>query len=117
MEAEYMALTHASKQGLWLRQFLIEIGLDYLLTSPITLHVDNKGAIDLTKDNCSNNRTKHIDIRHHFVRERVADRTFTLKHCVLKDMIANGLTKPLTTDLFSRYIDTLRLKQNQGGML
>ena len=69
MKAEYIALAHASKQGLWPCQFLIEIGWDYLLGSPITLHVDNKAAIDLAKDNHSNNHTKHIDIRHHFMRE------------------------------------------------
>ncbi|KAJ3488832.1 hypothetical protein NLI96_g2539 [Meripilus lineatus] len=108
-EAEYMALAHASKQGLWLRQLLIEIGVDYLQDTPVTLHVDNKGAIDLAKDNRNNNRTKHIDIRHHFVRERIADGTFILKHCASGDMVADGLTKPLATELHTKFVDTIGL--------
>ncbi len=61
-EAEYIALAHTSKEGLWLCQFLIEIELDYLEHTPVTLYINNKGAIDLAKDNHNNNHTKHIDI-------------------------------------------------------
>lgn len=110
-EAEYMAIAHASKHGLWLHQFLVELGLDYLSHASVVLRIDNKGAIDLSKDSRNNNRTKHIDIKHHFVRERVADKTFTLEHCSSRQMVADGLTKPLGGELFSNFVESLGLTQ------
>ena len=93
-EAEYMALSFAVKQGLWMRYFLNDVGVD-TSGEATTLRVDNKGAIDLSKEPRFHSRTKHIPIHYHFTRELVADGTFTITHCSTHDMIADGLTKPL----------------------
>ena len=70
-EAEYIVLTHAAKEALWLRTFLSE--LRGTPNGPMTINCDNQGAIALSKDNKFHARTKHIDICYHFIRECVAE--------------------------------------------
>ena len=70
-EAEYVALTHVAKEGLWLQTFLGEIcGTSY---GPMLIHYDNQGAIALSKDNKFRPRMKHIDIPYHFIHENVTN--------------------------------------------
>ena len=70
-ESEYIAQTHAAKEGIWIWSFVLEIRQDQ--SGPIDLLCDNQGAIVLAKDNKFHARTKHIDLRHHFIREAVED--------------------------------------------
>jgi hypothetical protein len=65
-EAECVAATHAAKEAIWLRTFISEIFSP--LDGPTTLYSDNQSAIALAKDNQYHARTKHIDIRFHFIR-------------------------------------------------
>ena len=65
--------------------------------------------MDLSKEARHHQRTKHIDIHHHFVRERVEDGTFEVVHCPTELMVADGLTKPLARDAFSKMVDALGL--------
>jgi hypothetical protein len=107
-EGEYMSGSYATRQGLWLRRLLTEIGLE-LDDIPTTLFLDNRGAMDLSKEARHHQRTKHIDIHHHFIRERVEDRTFEIIHCPSELMLADGLTKPLPRDGFSKMVEGLGL--------
>ena len=97
-----MSVSHTARQGLWIRRLLIELGLLYLKSDPTTVFLDNHGAMNLSKESRHHNRTKHIDIQHHFIRERVEDGTFTIIHCPTHLMLADGLTKPLPFPAFSR---------------
>ena len=92
-EAEYVAATHASKEAIWLRRLLFE--LFPLDASPTTLYCDNQAAIKLAIDDNYHARTKHIDIRYHFIRQVVADDTITLIYCPTDEMAADFLTKSL----------------------
>jgi len=56
----------------------------------------------LAKNPVSHGRTKHIDIRHHFIRNEVEDGRITLVYCRTEDMIADILTKPLPRDQFNK---------------
>ena len=69
-EAEYYATTHAGREVLWLRQLLTEIG--FAPTIGTTLHIDNTSSIHMieTPDQVTN-RTKHINIAYHWIREEV----------------------------------------------
>src|SRR5271154_1896438 len=73
VEAEYMAATQATKEAIWWRTFLAELGL--VISGSTVLITDSKGSIDLAKNPEHHARTKHIDIHHHFIREKVADGT------------------------------------------
>jgi hypothetical protein len=76
-EAEYIAQNHAAREALWLRNFVSKI--TNTPTGPIKINSDNQGAIVLSKDNKFHARTKHIDIRYHFIREAVADKKISIK--------------------------------------
>jgi hypothetical protein len=107
-EAEYMALAGAASHGLWIRRLLGELGLD-IENETTPIYVDNRGAIDLAKDSRHHARSKHIDIKYHFIRERIEDQTFEVIHCPTADMIADGLTKPLAKSSFHSMMDNFGL--------
>jgi hypothetical protein len=92
-ESEYIAATHAAKEALWLRSLIQQL-FDTTL-SPITLFSDNQSAIALTKDHQYHARTKHIDIRYHFIRWIVEQGSIRLVYCPTDDMVANTFTKAL----------------------
>ncbi|TPX44978.1 DNA-directed DNA polymerase [Synchytrium endobioticum] len=90
-EAEYMALSILTREVLWARQFLKELG--YEQTSPTVVHEDNRGCIFIANENATNYRSKHIDIRHHFIRESIRKGHIELKACGTDRMVADCLTK------------------------
>ncbi|KIO08044.1 hypothetical protein M404DRAFT_78898, partial [Pisolithus tinctorius Marx 270] len=92
-ESEYVAATHAAKEALWLRSLIGE--LFGPLVEPTTLFSDNQSAIALTKDHQYHARTKHIDIRFHFIRWVVENGKIRLIYCPTADMITDTLTKAL----------------------
>jgi hypothetical protein len=99
-EAEYCALTEAAKEAIWMQGLMNELGLKQ---NEVPLFEDNKGAICLAKHDVYHERTKHIDIRHHFVRECVERMQIVVKHRSSKWMIADILTKPLSKELFRKH--------------
>jgi hypothetical protein len=92
-KAEYVAATHAAKESIWLRR-LIEPFFEPSST-PTTLHCDNQAAIHLATDDNYHARTKHIDIRFHFIRQTISDGHVDIKYCPTQDMTADILTKAL----------------------
>ena len=95
-EAEYISLCSGLKEAIWLRRLVSNLDLTPALgKEPITIMVDNQGAIDLAKNGSVNRRTKHIDVRYHFCRQAVEDKLVTLKYCPTNVMGADVLTKPL----------------------
>jgi hypothetical protein len=95
-EAEYVAATHAAKEGLWIRSLISELfGKLIDITSPTTLFSDNKSAIALAHEHQYHARTKHIDIRYHFIRWVIENGSMCLIYCPTDEMIADTLTKPL----------------------
>ena len=92
-ESKYIAATYASKEALWLRSLISQL-FDTILT-PTTLFSDNQSAIALTKDHQYHARTKHIDIRFHFIRWIVKNGSLRLIYCPTAEMVADSLTKAL----------------------
>jgi hypothetical protein len=93
-EAEYMALTEATKEAIWLQNTLVSIGA--VKTGPTTIFEDNQGAIALAENPVDHKRTKHIAIRYHFTREAIANDLIKLKYLETEEMVADLLTKPLS---------------------
>ena len=108
MEGEYVAATHAAKELLWLRRLIADIFRS--LRQPILLYCDNQSAISLT---CSQGqfhaRTKHIDIRWHFIKFCVEDGTINIVYCPTEDMTADILTKPLSLQKVKKFTAALGL--------
>jgi hypothetical protein len=92
VEAEYMAASSAVKEALWIRRLLME--MDIPIDVPV-IKCDSQGAIKLLKHPIASQRSKHIDVIHHFVRERVMRKEVSFEYCNTKQMVADMLTKPL----------------------
>lgn len=92
-ESEYMALSAAAQEAIWLTQLQAEI-VDRVGTD-VTIFCDNKSAINLTEKGTYSARTKHISIKHHFVRELVSSGKLKIQHINTLEMVADILTKAL----------------------
>jgi hypothetical protein len=110
VEAEYMASAQAAREAIWLRTMLKELGYHNLVASPVVLHSDSQGSIGLSKNPEHHARSKHIDIRHHFIREQVDAGTITLQYLSTDDMAADVLTKPLSRDKHNRFVTMLGIR-------
>jgi hypothetical protein len=108
-ESEYVALTHASKELIWIRKLFSE--LFHPMDDPTTLCCDNQGAIRLSKDSTFHARTKHIDIHFHFIRQVVELKQGLIKYVPTDDMIADIFTKSLARVKFVRFRSLLGLSQ------
>lgn len=92
-EAEYMALSEAAKEAIHIKKFLRELGMDDV--ESLKILNDNVSAQRLATNPVYHARTKHIDIRHHFVREVVESGQVTIEHVGTNSMPADILTKAL----------------------
>lgn len=95
-EAEYIGITHASKEAIWLRSLLGDLVHPDFASHAVRLFSDNKSAMDLARNNAFHARTKHIAIRYHFIREAVERGEVDLGYRCTEDMPADVFTKPLT---------------------
>ncbi|KAE8995982.1 hypothetical protein PR002_g19461 [Phytophthora rubi] len=94
-EAEYMALSLCVQEVLWTRAMLTDMGT--LQRNATTIWEDNQGAIALAQNAGYHARTKHVDIRHHFIRENVKRGTVKVEYVDTKNQLADILTKALGT--------------------
>ena len=92
-EAEYIALTDAMKEGNFLRQLLADMTGSELKV--VKLYADNQGAIALSKNPVHRKRSRHINIRYHFIRQNVDEGIVKLEYIPTAKNIADMFTKPL----------------------
>lgn len=81
--------------------------MNFEQTQPTDINEDNTGAISLAKKPVITSRSKHIDIKFHFVREKVEDLTFRVPHLGTDDMLADALTKAIKKVAFVRFRDIM----------
>lgn len=98
-EAEYMATGAAVREGLWLRKLLKDVGLD---PGQVSIYSDNQSAIKLLHNPIVSGRSKHIDVLHHFARERVLRKEVSVTYISTDHMLADALTKALPIAKHSR---------------
>ena len=108
MEAEYMAAAWAAKEALWLRKLLTTL-LGAEGATAVEMHCDNQGALGLMHNPCNHQRAKHIDVAHHFVRERVARGEIKVAYCSTEDMVADVLTKAVAKPKHERCCEMMGL--------
>lgn len=92
-EAEYIASCEAAKEAIWVTRLLTELRLKEVL--PVPLYSDNQSAIRLAKNPEFHQRTKHIDIKYHFIREQVEKGVISLEFVGTENQLADLFTKPL----------------------
>ncbi|CAI7862032.1 unnamed protein product [Closterium sp. NIES-54] len=92
-ESEYISLCQCIQEGVWLKRLFGEFGHD--LAGGVPVFVDNQSAIALAQNACLHGRTKHMQVRWHFIREMVASGEVILRWCPTNRQAADILTKPL----------------------
>jgi hypothetical protein len=91
-EAEYVTTDSCCVQLLWMRQTFKDYG--YTMNH-ISLLCDNESAIKIVYNPCEHSRTKHMDIRHHFLRDHAIKGDIVISHVGTNDQLADIFTKPL----------------------
>lgn len=109
-ESEYIAGSQCVKELVWLKSLLCEILNESSIKT--TLYMDNQSAIRLVKNPEFHKRTKHIDIRYHFIREKFEAKIFDLEYVETKNMIADVFTKALPAAKFNELISKLNIHEN-----
>ncbi|PSC72954.1 reverse poly isoform B [Micractinium conductrix] len=97
-ESEYIAAATAIKEGLWLRKLFQDLGLNL---DTISIYADSQTALKLLKNPIVSNRSKYIDVIHHFARERVARNEVTFEYISTDTMVADSITKAVPTNKFN----------------
>ncbi|XP_023634325.1 uncharacterized protein LOC111829467 [Capsella rubella] len=95
-EAEYIALGSCCTQLMWMKQMAADYNMD---SETLLIHCDNQSAINIAKNPVQHSRTKHIDIRHHFIRELVEAKLIVVDHLELKVCQSERLATELRADL------------------
>ena len=110
-EAEYISLSYATQETVWLRKLLDSLG--FKQHEATTLYEDNQSTIALIKNPKHHTRTKHIDIKYHFVREAVETNCVNVKYCPTEDMTADIMTKSLPRPKFEKLRTMLGIVDSQ----
>ena len=117
-----MGASEASKEAIWLRRILhkiLSVFADPVPSAPphpkapmpITLFIDNLATIKLIQNPRFHERTKHIEIKHHFFRETFENGEIDLQHVLTTSNLANKMTKSLPTTTFWLYLDHIGLRE------
>jgi hypothetical protein len=117
VESEYVALAFAVKEALWLLTWIREMGFNI---PSITVQMDSNGALDLAKNAQFSQRTKHIDIKHHFIRDHMEKGDIELLYLPTDKNTADILTKPLERVKFERLraqLGVQEMKEGAGHMI
>ncbi len=109
-EAEYVAASDATKEGIWLRRLLLDLNPEW--NKPIPLMCDNQSAIRLIRNPEFHQRTKHIDVRYHFIREHQEAKEIDVLYIPTEIQLADPFTKPLPNPRFSILRDALGIASN-----
>ena len=110
--SEYLTLTMAALEVIWLRDLLAEIGFPQ--NAPTKIYCDNLSTIHLASNDVVTPRVKHIALRHHFLKEQIASGKIELEHIPSADNIADCMTKPLDGVKFIEFRKQLKMKRVLG---
>ena len=108
-EAEYVTLSEAAKEAIWFIKLIKDVE-NKKKVNQITIFEDNQSTIKTAKNPIQSERTKHIDVRHHFIREKVAEKKIEVKYIPTTDQIADIFTKSLGRVLHMKFTRALGLK-------
>eukprot|EP00253_Pinus_taeda_P010129 PITA_10129 len=107
-EAEYKGVVNITIQALWLQHFLTELGVQF--HQPIVIWCDNQSTLKFCRDLVQRQRTKHIEIHMHYIRDLVHDRVIDLQFCPSAEQTADIFTKTFTEQKFRSLRDRLGVK-------
>ena len=95
-ESEYRAMTQSVSEIMWIRQLLMKVGIKTSI--PAKLWYDNQTVMHITSNRVFHERTKHIEIDCHFVREKIQLGLISIEYVKTGEQLGNVFTKPLSGD-------------------
>lgn len=105
-ESEYIALSHGVKEAVWVQRFLNKL---LIQSQNVKIFVDNQSAIKLASNPEFHKRSKHIDVRYHYIRDVVSRKVVAIMYVSTKDQIADIMTKPLPKEAFCKLCDDMNV--------
>ena len=106
MESELYSIESAVSECIWIRNLLKELNFEQSTTE---IFCDNQAAILFSRDQHLNARNKHIDVKYCFTKQRIENKEIKLSYVNTKQMIADGLTKSLSKNLFNKFVEDLNI--------
>ena len=106
-EAEFRAMAHGVCELLWLKILLTELGL--FKHGPLMLYCDNKAAIDIANNPVHHDRTKHIEIDRHIIKQKLDGAVICLSYVKSSNQVPDVLTKGLSEKIFSIFCSKMGL--------
>lgn len=97
VEAEYVSMAYAVRETIWLRRMLADLKQLKTKIDKTTLYGDNQGALAIARNDISNERSKHIDVKYHFLKQHVKEGTVDLTYIHTTEMVADIMTKSLVS--------------------
>ena len=109
-EAEYVSASDASREAVWLRKLLSDL-FDTSL-EPVVIHCDNQSCIKISENPVFHDRSKHMEMRYHYLRNMVQRRAISLWYIPVDEQTMDVLTKPLSKTKFEYFRDKLGVVEN-----
>ena len=103
-ELEYIAASEATKEAIWIKKFITELGVVPSIVNPILLYCDNNGAITRAKEPRSHQRSKHVLRRYHLIREIIGRNDVKIEKIPTDQNIVDPLTKPLPQKKYESHV-------------
>ena len=95
LDAEYIASAEAAKEAVWIRGFINDLRIPGIYVKSVPLSIDSNSALKLTRNPEFHAKSKHIDVKHHFIREKVEDGVINTQRVDTRDNLADMFTKAL----------------------
>ena len=110
MEVEYIAASEIAKVAVWLKNFLLDLGVVPSAQSTITLYCDNSRAVANAKEPRSHKRGKHIERKYHLIREIVGRGDIVVSQIASENNIADPFTKGLAQKIFDQHVEGMGVR-------
>ena len=106
-----MACAAAMSEVVYLKRFLQRLGIIAHSKEAVTLYSDTTAALAYAKDPKYHGKSKHVEIKYHFIRDMIARSEVVMKHISTGSMVADPLTKPIARDVFQSHVGSLVLRK------
>ena len=110
MEGEYIAASEAAKEAIWLKNFLLDLGVVPSAQSAITLYCDNSGAVANAKELRSHKGGKHKKRKYHIIREIVSRGDMVVSQIASEDNLVDPFTKGLVQKIFDQHVEGMGVR-------